>query len=392
MSDIHLTKDREINLIEVFEVLWAGKWKIMATTVFGALIGFAFIVIKPEFYSGSTPVQKGEPLAFAQYSKLNEFMENNNISLSINENAIFDLFVNEFRDYEEVIGTVKSSDHVKKSIENLSEDDAQKVLIAFAKLFKLQSTTSRRETKWELSFEWHDDAEGMRLFDKVIKKTLLNSKNRLKESIEAVHTSLYLNKVTELEKLKKEIGLFEMTVADRKRKRVQYLTEQAEIARGLSLEFVDELSFENNRGAPAVALGLESVDELSSESKGRVPPFAVPHFFLGYKAIYEEIAAIESRTNSELLLMADGYLELTERIARLKKEVADFNFNYGTKIISNDDPDDWIEYESELFDVKSEKHSMLYLVIFVVLGGLMGVLYVLISSAVRKNNENSLSA
>ena len=55
------------------------------------------------------------------------------------------------------------------------------------------------------------------------------------------------------------------------------------------------------------------------------------------------------------------------------------------KLIESDNPKDWVVFDMQLAEAKSQKKSTLYIALSIVLGGMVGVIYVLISNAIRKH-------
>ena len=71
MSEVSRQNDDEIDLFELFETLWRGKWKIIVTTVIATLVGIAFSLSKPNSYEVSTPIENGKPSVFLKYKLIN---------------------------------------------------------------------------------------------------------------------------------------------------------------------------------------------------------------------------------------------------------------------------------------------------------------------------------
>ena len=108
MSEIRQTYDDEIDLFELFQTLWIGKWKIICTMFFTALIGIYFSYDTPTYFEVSTPIQNGKQSVFLKYTPVNELMEENGMLFDkednpdgyiIHSDSIFEDFINEFNDY-----------------------------------------------------------------------------------------------------------------------------------------------------------------------------------------------------------------------------------------------------------------------------------------------------
>ncbi len=378
MSDVRPTYDDEIDLFEFFETLWDGKWKIILITFVAAIIGVVFSVVKPNSFEVTTPIQSGKTSDFIQYTTLNALLKSNNFSLSIDENSTFKMFIAEFNDYEEMFDAVSKSEFVQKSIKDLEDGDKERALIDFAKAFELKAP-SKNEQNWTLSFEWHDGIEGRQLLNEAISQTLLNVRNVTQANFNDLAEAIDIRNTLNLEKLRNKLSLIEKNQIDRNKKRIQYLREQSAIAK--------ELGIETNRlDANALSQSSQNAISLSVNSND------VPFYLRGYKAIDKEIALIESRSDEEKLLIANGYIETKEEIISLETDLSSSQLRNAAEVLGNDIPNDWVQFDLAIADVKSQKKSRLYVALSIGLGGMVGVMYVLISNAVRKRKESSTKA
>ena len=378
MSEVRPPYDDEIDLFEFFETFWDGKWKIILTTFVAAIIGVVFSVVKPNSFEVSTPFQSGKASVFITYTSLNDLLKSNQFSFSVEENSIFKMFIAEFNDYDEIVDAVSTSEFVQKSIKDLDDDVKQRALINFAKAFELKAP-SKNEENWTLSFEWHDDIEGAKLFNDAIRQTLSNIKNISVSNVNELAEAIDIRNTRNLEQLRNKLSVIEKNQIDRNKKRIQYLREQSAIAK--------ELGIETNRlDANALSQSSQSAISLSVSSN------AVPFYLRGYKAIDKEIALTEGRSDEEKLLIADGYIQTKEEIVSLETDLSSSQLRNAAEVIANDIPNDWVQFDLSIADVKSQKKSMLYVALSIVLGGMVGTMYVLISNAVRKRKESSAKA
>ena len=387
MSAARPPHDDEIDLFEFFETLWDGKWKIIATTFVAALVGVAFSLVQPNSYQVSTSIQTGDQSVFLKYTSINALLKKEGLLFDgvtnpngyrIDSDSIFEQFVVEFNDYEEMVDAVSTSEFVQKSIKDLDDDDKQRALIDFAKAFELKAP-SKNEENWTLSFEWHDALEGMRLFNDAIEQTLLSVKNDAKDSLDELANSIETRNTLTLESLNNDLGTLIENQKSTDNQRLQYLSEQSVIAKELGIEM-------NKLDSNALSQNPNNSISLSFNSD------EIPYYLRGYKAIDKEISLIESRSDDENLLIADGYLKVNEEIASLEKDLSSSQLRNAAEVIANDIPNDWVQFDLSIADVKSQKKSMLYVALSIVLGGMVGAMYVLISNAVRKRRERLAKA
>ena len=351
-------QDDEINLFEFFQTLWDGKWIIIATTFIAAVIGVSFSVVKPNSFEVSIPFQSSKQSAFFKYTSLNDLLKSKKFSFSVDEDSISKIFIEEFNDYKEMVDAVSKSEFVKKAIKDLDDDDKQRALIGFAKSFELKVPSKNKES-WVLSFEWNNASEGLRLVNDAIQKTLINTRNALKSNVDNFALLIDVRNTRELERLRNELSIILQKKIDSDKKQILYLIEQSAIAK--------ELGIEANR--------------LGDSSNG------IPYYTRGYKSIDKERSIIENRTEEEKLLNANGYLRIKHKMFSLEKDFSSSQLRNASKMLETYNPNDWVEFDLAVADVKSQKKSMLYVALSIVLGGMVGVMYVLISNVIRKRKE-----
>ena len=387
MSEIHPNNSDEIDLLETLQTLWAGKWKIIAITFIATVTGVVFSFSKPNSFEISTPIQNGKQSVFLKYIAINDLLKNaemlynkddNPSGYIINSDSIFKTFVFEFNDYKEIAKVLSTSDFIQKIMDDLEDNEKQKVLIDFAKSFKLKAPSNNLEN-WVLSFEWHDDLEGLRLLNDAIRQTLLKVRNVTKSDIENLAQAIESRNSRALESLRNDLSVIVQNQILSDNKRIQYLTEQSLIAAelGYATNTLDSNSL--FRSPPDINLSGGSWNE-------------PPYYLRGYKAIDKEILIIRGRSEEAKSLVAKGYLETSEKILSLERNLSSSQLRKASKMIANDNINEWIEFDLALSNVKSLKNSRQLVALFIVLGGMVGAIYVLISNVFRKRRAQLAEA
>jgi len=380
MSEVRPTYDDEIDLFQLFKTLWDGKWKIISTTFVAAVIGVVSSVVKPNSFEVSTPFQIAKPSVFLPYTTLNSLLKEKGLYFDkeINESgykfdreSVFDAVVFEFNDYEEMVDVLSENEFVKQSIKGLDDRQKQKALIGFAKKFIIVPT-SNNEEKWHLKFEWHNDYEGRSLFSLALQKTLINLQKTLKNNIDELAKAIERQNSYQLENLQNDLNVIKQNEKENLKKRIIFLNEQYSIAM--------ELGIETNK-LNANALSQNSQNQISLS----ITPNNVPYYLRGSKAIKKEIVLIENRSEEDILLMANDNFKVNKEIALIQNDKSSSQLKNAAKLIESDNPKDWVMFDMQLADAKSQKKSTLYIALSIVLGGMVGVIYVLISNVIRKS-------
>ena len=229
MSENHSRHDEEINLFDLFQILWDGKWKIMVTTFFALILGAILFFNTTNSYIVSTPLQKGKQSTFLPYMTLNyllnkeeQYLQENEINgyiedtekythaFSINKNSIFEMFIKEFTDRDEIINALNKNEYTIQSLEGLNKIDKEKELNKLAKSFHIiinPPLDNPGENEILLVFEWRDSLEGIRIFNNAIQQMLINVKKIAKDNVEELVLAINEINSIKLETLINELNL-----------------------------------------------------------------------------------------------------------------------------------------------------------------------------------------
>lgn len=373
-------QDDEIDLFQLFETLWDGKWKIIATTFVAFVVGIVFSVFKPNSFEVSTPVKIAKQSVFFKYVPINNILKQtglysdkpfNDIGYRFDPNSVFKNFVIEFNDYKEMVGVLSKDEFVKQKIKELDDREKQRALIGLAKNFKIVPPVNK-EKNWHLKFLWHDFYEGRSLFKKAIEKTLINIQNTSKSNLKELAKAIDNQNAYKLETLQNNLNVIKQGAKTALKKRILFLNEQYSIATELGIETnklnTSELS---QNGQNQISFNINQNDGFS-------------YYLRGYKAIKKEIELIESRSEQDNLLMVDASFELINKIALIKSDKTSAQLRNALKFIERDNAKDWVVFDMELADAKSQNKTKLYIAFSIVLGGILGVIFVLVSKAFQK--------
>jgi LPS O-antigen subunit length determinant protein (WzzB/FepE family) len=373
MSEVRPTYDDELDLVELAQTVWDGRWKIVAVVALSVLsvFGYQTIQSQPNFEALTEvkPITSVEAERYRQSNALGFF--------EVTPNTLLNLYIEQLDErtlFEEAIHKYQLLD-----IENFEDKQAyDEAVIALASSIEILPPinvdgTEREDVKrfWTIGFEYNDDAKW--------KKVLLSVDSLANQSVQRIlqqrfRTSLSVAKqkqIFELEDLDllitNALEDYERTTSDR----LVYLSEQASIARklGVAKNTIEAQTFSAQNGMIA-----------NVETK-------TPFYLRGYEAIEKEIELIKSRTKKEAFV--SGLLELEQKQRTLKQdktlERADILFA-STPIMSTNDFSD-VSVTVDATEIEDKK--MLMLALSVVIGGMVGVFYVFFSSAVRKRKEVS---
>ena len=416
-------KNNEIDLFELAETLWLKKWIIMGMTFVAALIAVIFHFNTLNLFKLSIAMQKSKASVFLDYSLLNDILKFNGFAdeLSllpikkvlvdgtsinalplnhnkryggylINHNSVFQMFVTEFNDYEEIISTLQNDKLVNQAIGNLNKEDKQKELIKLSRLFKISRPLIPDEN-WIISFKWENAEAGKKLLNKALVKVLANVKSSIISDINHFSDILDLKNKNKIDQFNIDLDLIKLAEQRRVEKRIYYLTEQSAIAKELGIlrnkldaNVIYNLIFiDQNVPLPAVNQKFTNKNDIYSN----INSDEVPYYLMGSKSIDKQISVIKNRSIRQKLLMADGYIEIKKNISTLENDLVSQQLRNSIMIIENDNTENWVSYNLALSDVKSQKVPLFrLLLVALIMGGTMSVIFVLILNAYKIRKES----
>lgn len=329
MKKIYPVEDNEVDLKELFYLVWKGKIKIFVIIIFSVLASYLFNYSQPKVtysYEFTLDIKPSESIEFIKLEPILGFIE---IYNSKTNEAIFDKFLKELMDYEELISILKDNKEIQKNISQLSERDRKQRLFDYAKLFSIELPI-KEGSNHKLRFIWKDKKESRDIIERTLKLSLINFQKRFIEELEQIL----------------EMRKFETINGDSER--VEYLLEQKSIAQELDLP--DNTVDSVNLSQSSVSFNFNAND--------------VAYYLRGYKAIGKEISLIESREYNTFKKIKDQLNSFKE-----------LNIQ-------------WVDFNIFLLDKKliNEGNSIrINLILSIILGLIIGVFYVFLLNKFKSN-------
>lgn len=211
MNNNNLNQVEDINLINIIGEIWSGKWIVIIFTIIIGIAGYIYIYNKPNVYNVSIPVWYGKSSTFIDFISINDILRENELYLSDNKSmgykidaiSVFEMFVNEFNDYDEITTILKEDEYVKEKIKNLTNFDRKRELLKLAKSFQILQSKDRSGLllSAEFSLEWHDAEAGIDILSKSLDLILTNLKKNLINDINKIATIIDMKNQREVESL-----------------------------------------------------------------------------------------------------------------------------------------------------------------------------------------------
>ena len=372
-TEIQAPPPDEIDLLEFFQTIWDGKFKIAAVIVMAVLgvLGFFFTQPAPSFIAKTEvkPITSDMVTRYQISNSLGFFEVNaaNLRGLFIEQLDARLLFEDTFRKY----AVLDKNDYE-------TETDFNKAIIELAAAISLLPPinvdgTAKGESRrhWTIEFEFNDKEKWLNALADVKAKANQNVRELIRDDFTTTLAAAEKKKAFEIEDISTTIN---NALSDYDRKaddRVAFLREQSAIARKLGVKN-NTIETQSFGGKNSVVTNVKT---------------DTPFYLRGYEAIEKEIALVEARENKKAFV--SGLLELEQKKRQLEQdktlERAEALFA-DTPVMRGDDFSAVVmTVAATEFESKSKR--MLMLAMAVVLGGMVGTVYVLIANAMRKRNE-----
>lgn len=363
----------EIDLLEFFQTIWDGKFKIAAVILMAVLgvAGFLFTQPAPSFVA-RTEVKSITPEMANRYQISNsiEFFEVNASDLQMLFIEQLDarlLFEDAFRKY----AVLDRNDYETEADFNSSivQLAAEINLVPPLNVDGTAKGESRRH--WTIEFEFNDEEKWLNVLANVKAKANQNVRDFIRADFSTTLAAAQKKKIFEIEDISTTI---DNALNDYERKtddRLAFLREQSAIARKLGVKN-NTIEMQSFGGKNGVVTNLKA-DTL---------------FYLrGYEAIEKEIALIEVRENKKAFVSGLLELEQKKRQQEQDKTLERAEALFADTPVMRGDDFSAVSMTVAATEFESKSKRVLMLSMAVVLGGLAGTAYVLIANAMRKRNE-----
>tara|TARA_Y100000816_G_C26108192_1_gene589866 strand:- start:3642 stop:4808 length:1167 start_codon:yes stop_codon:yes gene_type:complete len=372
--------ENEIDLFEIIKLLWREKLKIILIIFLAFLVGIYLNSRESESFKISVPLQSAKSSNFINLISLNDILSENDRSLLINSENFFKLFERELNDLDSVVDILRTNEFVQRRISDLDEKSVNQALTRYARSFKLSKTPKAEmvlgdQIQRKFSFVWPNTDEGVKITEEVIIQSLENVKLAVINNVTQLAQSIDFKIERRLNELDVELSLIKKNELDKIKKRIVYLTEQAEIAKTLGIET-------NSLNASA----LSQSESNSGMGNGSSEKFnnnfdTAPFYLRGYTAIYKEIELLKSRSEEDLLLMSEGFLNLKAKIQYNKNSLVSSHLLLALKTFENSNPSEFIVYSFAVANFESMKKPLITILYSLIIGGIVGIIYVIVSSS-----------
>ncbi|MDC3088709.1 Wzz/FepE/Etk N-terminal domain-containing protein [Alphaproteobacteria bacterium] len=384
MPNLPSTYDDEIDLLSLILTIWEGKWKIIFIMAVSLLSVFGFNIFKPNTtFTASTEIKPITSFEFDKYSlfnsslkiiyKRNEVDEEFSI-FEITQENLLNLYIEEIQEGSLLETAVYKFNLINKENFN-SESDYKEAIEIFVSNIEVLKPINEKLSHHVLSAQYNDKDKWKNLLtfvneeaNRKVKTTLINRFATI-VSIENQKRDFSIKDIDiKIENAKNDYG-------KNTKNRLAFLTEQAAIARKLDIQ-------KNTIASQRFNAQNTFVTNVKTDA---------PFYLRGYLAIEEEIRQIKNRKDKNAF--TDGLYGLEQQKRTLEQdETIERAIGLFDKTPLNQD-----DFKATIVKVATTYYKIinnknLYYVLAIVLGGIIGVVYVLITDAFKKRKTNIVNS
>jgi LPS O-antigen subunit length determinant protein (WzzB/FepE family) len=384
MPQNYQNETESIDLIEIIKTLWDGKWKIVIAIIISLLTFISYNSFQTNKFTAITEIKPLEISEINKYIVFNELIRNESLRItreseSESENTNFqitkisslrllDIYINILRDKVVFHDAIRRSNLIDPSIYN-DEAKYNESIIKIAKSIKILepiTNSNNLEVSYHTINFIHDDREkwidilkySNELANKIVKQTLL-------EEYKYFLISLEKKKKYKVEDLLIQIN---NVISDYDREtndRIAFLTEQLKIARTLKIA--------KNTIEAQIVGDQRLISNINIES---------PFYLRGYEAIEKEIEILKDRVDKKVFTR--GLFTLEKEKRKIKQDKTKERISLELESTPLGKNGEFLATSTNIFLTELEyKDNKKFLPQVVLIGLIVGIIYILISSVFK---------
>jgi LPS O-antigen subunit length determinant protein (WzzB/FepE family) len=400
----NIQTDYEITFIELFQIIWQSKWKMVVVVVTSVLSTFLYQANQPKMFDAITKIV---PITTFEERKYNLFntslnkLNNNSISPNkLNKSTRLNKLNNELNNKRANVGEynpIKENTILKEEITKSKLLDLYIEVLSEKKLFKkaihkfnlLNSSQYSNEQDYNVAvtnlasaikifkpiekndydfyptikFSYHDPVKWKEVLKYVNELTNKKIQQNLKNEFQAHMISAKQERKNSIEDKDVEINNaitdYYRSISDR----IEYLAEQAAIAEklGIAKNTIEVQTFGNQNAL---------LSNVKTDS---------PFYLRGYEAINKEIELMKLRTNNKAFIEGLVFLEKQKR-AIIQDKFLERSENIFLSSPLNDDKDFYAASADILATKFQYKSKIKVLLISLIFGLIIGAIFIFIDN------------
>ena len=366
--------DAEIDLLDLFQSLWEGRWKIAATMAAFIGLGFLYQLANPPHFTARTeftPISSAELQLYTASNALGFF--------EVDASYLFNLYVEQLERRDLFEAAIQELELLDPSA---YEDEAAYADAVFAEAYEIEILPPEPLGEGKPPIQRRTGMVEHQTTDPDKWLSVLNLiHSRATERVRAEVESRFADAITikrasdafELEdvdiRIQNALDDYERTTQDR----LVFLQEQADIARalGVTKNTVEAQTFN------AQSSLLTNVD------------ISTPFYLRGYKAIEKEIQLIQDRSDKKAFVKGLRELEQRKREVEQDRTLDRAKALFATTPVALGEHFEAVTFRAQATEFESSRSLGMVLALAAVNGLMLGALGVLIGNALRQRRQES---
>ena len=309
--------DTEIDLIQLVDVLWQGKYLIGGLTAFVSLIAFVFLFFMPSTHQISLSIRSLSPQDMSAYAPLNN-VPGISPPIYVDEQLIGQTGVVLAQD---LMQAVRSEINSKTSLRQAISELDPKFADFEGSLAERAQVLTKAASKFDLTSEPFEDGrivtdiletktQNPELTKQIIARAIdLTRENIRRQNLIAITNlskSIETALAYEIEELQAEIANDKQHYFDEMQRRIRHLKEQAAIARALNL------------ASPSQNMTINATASTGELQNARCRSDS--SYLQGFKALEEEAKLLAQRKPDDWKLFTPDYAEKASLLRHLQND------------------------------------------------------------------------
>ena len=377
--------DTEIDLIELVDVLWQGRYLIVGLTAFVSLVAFVFLAFMPTTHQISLSIRSLSPQEISGYAPLNN-VPGISTPIYVDEQLIGQTGVVLALDLMQAVRSeIGSKTSLRQAIAELDPkfadfkgspaEKAQALTKAASKFVLISEPFEEKQIVSDILETKTQNTElTKQIIARAIDLTRLSIRQQNLIAIANLSKSIETALAYEIEELQAEIANDKQRYVDEMQHRIRHLKEQAAIARALNL------------ASPSQNMTINATAS-TGELQNSINP-TDSSYLQGFKALEEEIKVLARRKPNDWQLFTPGYARKAARLRQLQNDQRLKRVETGLRLSPLNSED---AFAPAIFDMESilvapTTNKPLLLVLITLLSGLLTCIFVLFRHYAAQRN------
>ena len=376
--DLNTTRhgEDELDLFGLFQIIWDGKWVIVLCTAVALASTGMFLFVSKPVYEAKLLIQGPSFETMSELEQINRFSDikipiisdgriigyEDATTTDITAEKIFEVFIDEFNDYNELQEAVKKYSLKYAKFEG-SGTERTEFLYEIARNFHLIKISDGPDT-YQLKFQFSNPAEAKKIVEFALSNVSDNANLSLIKYLKNISKAYKQNSFDKISWYEDKISSRNKILQINHKQKINFLTEQTTIARELDLK-------ENIQNIGGAVIYVEA-----------------PYYIRGYKAIDKEIEQLQNKSIINIYLADNLYLDLIEKLENEKTNMPHVRFNLAIDKLPLNKTDNLFRYDPMLVQFTMSTNRMIILILYLIFVSITGIMIVLFRHVYKQHQTN----